>query len=100
MDGGYYVHSYRRRLVVFSGHHGFIHSQDCRMAYRYTNDERVSHQIVTTSVKQRETNRESPSSLGSWEPYASNDYQQLLQEHHFQVSMSRRGNCYDNACIE
>jgi putative transposase len=32
--------------------------------------------------------------------YASNDYQQLLQEHHFQVSMSRRGNCYDNACME
>jgi putative transposase len=32
--------------------------------------------------------------------YASNDYQQLLQEHHFQVSLSRRGNCYDNACME
>ncbi|UOE75964.1 IS3 family transposase [Parageobacillus thermoglucosidasius] len=32
--------------------------------------------------------------------YASNDYQQLLQEHHFQFSMSRRGNCYDNACME
>ncbi|WP_338205284.1 IS3 family transposase [Parageobacillus thermoglucosidasius] len=32
--------------------------------------------------------------------YASNDYQQLLQEHHFQVSMSRRGNGYDNACME
>jgi putative transposase len=26
--------------------------------------------------------------------------QQLLQEYHFQVSMSRRGNCYDNTCIE
>lgn len=26
--------------------------------------------------------------------------QQLLQEHHFQVSMSRQGNCYNNACIE
>ncbi|MBY6270313.1 hypothetical protein DV712_14350 [Parageobacillus thermoglucosidasius] len=32
--------------------------------------------------------------------YASNDYQQLLQKHHFQVSMSRCGNGYDNTCME
>jgi len=32
--------------------------------------------------------------------YASNGYQQLLQEYHFHVSMSRCGNCYDNACME
>jgi transposase InsO family protein len=32
--------------------------------------------------------------------YASSDYQDLLKEHKFVGSMSRKGNCYDNACME
>src|SRR5699024_948154 len=32
--------------------------------------------------------------------YASNDYQELLRENGMITSMSRKGNCYDNACIE
>lgn len=32
--------------------------------------------------------------------YASNDYQALLRENEIITSMSRKGNCYDNACIE
>ena len=32
--------------------------------------------------------------------YASDDYQQLLKAHGIQVSMSGRGNCYDNAMME
>lgn len=32
--------------------------------------------------------------------YASNDYQRLLQAHGVTVSMSRRGDCYDNAVME
>lgn len=32
--------------------------------------------------------------------YASLDYQALLKENHFIVSMSRKGNCYDSACME
>lgn len=32
--------------------------------------------------------------------YASEDYRDLLYQHHFQQSMSRRGNCYDNAMVE
>jgi transposase InsO family protein len=32
--------------------------------------------------------------------YASQDYQTLLTRHQFQPSMSRRGNCYDNAPME
>jgi putative transposase len=32
--------------------------------------------------------------------YASEDYQQLLKEHHMDVSMSGRGECWDNACVE
>jgi putative transposase len=32
--------------------------------------------------------------------YASSDYQRLLQSHHITASMSRTGDCYDNAAME
>ncbi len=32
--------------------------------------------------------------------YASRSYQQVLTDHGVQPSMSRKGNCYDNACVE
>ncbi|MDA2638848.1 IS3 family transposase [Bacillus cereus] len=32
--------------------------------------------------------------------YASHDYPKQLQQYGMQCSMSRKGNCYDNACIE
>jgi len=32
--------------------------------------------------------------------YASDDYQSILEEHGITCSMSRRGNCYDNAAME
>jgi len=32
--------------------------------------------------------------------YASYEYQELLKKHGFISSMSRKGNCYDNACME
>lgn len=32
--------------------------------------------------------------------YASDDYQKLLEDHQMMVSMSGRGECWDNACIE
>lgn len=33
-------------------------------------------------------------------PYTAEDYQKLLAEHGITCSMSRRGNCYDNAAME
>jgi len=32
--------------------------------------------------------------------YASHEYQQALRDYQFITSMSRKGNCYDNACME
>lgn len=32
--------------------------------------------------------------------YASNEYQKALKSNGFTASMSRKGNCYDNACME
>lgn len=33
-------------------------------------------------------------------PYASTDYRRLLVKHGLIVSMSRKGDCYDNAFVE
>ena len=32
--------------------------------------------------------------------YCSHDYQKILRQHRFKVSMSGKGNCYDNAVVE
>ena len=32
--------------------------------------------------------------------YYSHDYQKILRQHDFKVSMSGKGNCYDNAAVE
>ena len=32
--------------------------------------------------------------------YCAHDYQKLLRKHGFKVSMSRKGNCYDNSAVE
>ena len=32
--------------------------------------------------------------------YCSHDYQKLLRKHGFKVSMSGKGNCYDNSAVE
>ena len=32
--------------------------------------------------------------------YTSKKYNQVLQKYNIKISMSRKGNCYDNACIE
>lgn len=32
--------------------------------------------------------------------YTSHTYQDMLQQHNIQVSMSKKGDCYDNAVIE
>jgi transposase InsO family protein len=62
-------------------------------------------QELVTSALQMATTRRRPgpgvvhhSDRGS--QYAAQDYQQLLSAHHMEASMSRKGNCYDNALME
>jgi putative transposase len=38
--------------------------------------------------------------LGSRQPVRFGDYQKLLSKHGMTCSMSRKGNCYDNAVAE
>ena len=66
--------------------------------------ERLERGIVLDALKMALQDRQPPQGLlhhsdrGS--QYASHEYQQLLAEHGIQSSMSRKGNCWDNAVAE
>ena len=67
--------------------------------------ERVLNQIlVGVSTRNYESSLDKPAGLlhhsDQGSPYASEDYQRLLETHGMTGSMRRRGNCYDNAVIE
>ncbi len=65
---------------------------------------RMTKELTLTALR-RAINQQTPqkglihhSDRGS--QYAAKEYQALLRKHHITTSMSRKGNCYDNACIE
>ena len=66
--------------------------------------ERMTKRLVIDCLKQANTRRSNPRSVllhsdrGS--QYCSNDYQKLLKKSDFICSMSRKGNCWDNAPME
>jgi transposase InsO family protein len=66
--------------------------------------ERMTKDLVMNALRQAYRRRQPNSGLihhsdrGS--QYASHDYQELMIIYRMRGSMSRRGNCYDNACIE
>jgi transposase InsO family protein len=65
---------------------------------------KINAELVTDALKMALSHRKVQPGLvhhsdrGS--QYASADYQQLLAEHGIVCSMSRKGNCYDNAVVE
>jgi putative transposase len=64
------------------------------------NDRHLTIKALATALKRRcpEIGRLHHSDQGS--TYASEDYQRLLASRRITCSMSRRGNCYDNAVME
>jgi transposase InsO family protein len=64
------------------------------------NDRHLTMQALEMALKRRcpESGLLHHSDRGS--PYASADYQTILTTHGITCSMSRRGNCYDNAVME
>jgi transposase InsO family protein len=67
-------------------------------------DKHMETDLVASALKMAATQRRPGEGLlhhtdrGS--QYASHNYQQLLGAHRMEVSMSRKGDCYDNAVIE
>lgn len=70
----------------------------------WTMYKRMTSSLVTRALEMALRQRRPPAALihhsdrGS--QYTGRDYQQLLTDHQLQVSMSGRGNCYDNAPME
>jgi len=65
---------------------------------------RLTGDLAEQALRMALTTRQSPAGLlhhsdrGS--QYAAGSYQQLLTTHGITASMSRTGNCWDNACVE
>jgi putative transposase len=66
--------------------------------------DRITKELAVTALKRAIAVRQPlpglihHSDCGS--QYCSGDYQKILQENGFRISMSGRGNCYDNAMVE
>lgn len=67
-------------------------------------DSRLSAALVSTALRQALGQRQPLAGIMHHSDqdglYASMAYQELLAEHGFVVSNSRKGNCLDNACVE
>lgn len=67
-------------------------------------DRMLTEELVTRALLQAIGRRNPPAGLlhhsDQGVQYASHGYQQLLKDHGFIPSMSRKGDCYDNACME
>lgn len=67
-------------------------------------DRTLTRELVIRALKQAIGRRNPPQGLIHHSDrgcqYASHEYQRLLKEHGFLPSMSRKGDCYDNACME
>ncbi|RCW38795.1 transposase InsO family protein [Paenibacillus prosopidis] len=66
--------------------------------------DRMTAELVLDALDQAYASQQPPKGLihhsdrGS--QYASETYREQLEKYHMKASMSRKGNCYDNACIE
>lgn len=75
-----------------------------RMIVGWSMNNRVNSQLTVAALTQAIARRHVPPGLlhhsdrGS--QYAAGEYQKLLSEHDMTASMSRKGNCYDNAVME
>ena len=75
-----------------------------RMIIGFAMGERMDVSLVVkaldTALTNRRPNQEIIHHSDRGSQYISRDYRAMLEETGIVVSMSRKGNCYDNACIE
>jgi len=96
-------------ISYIATHEGFLYLASLedvhsRKIVGWAMDEGLDTSLVERALQMAFAQRKPPAGLlhhsdrGS--QYASDDYRRLLAQHHVTVSMSRRGNCYDNAMKE
>ncbi|WHX33303.1 IS3 family transposase [Brevibacillus agri] len=100
MDDGYHLYPDRRRQLYLAS----VMDLYTRKIVGFHMGERMTKELVIAALDQA-YNRQRPapgllhhSDRGS--QYASTEYQKRLEKYQMIGSMSRKGNCYDNACIE
>lgn len=75
-----------------------------RKAIGYALSERIDKELALAALRMALENRKPPAGCihhsDRGVQYASHEYVDLLKEHNFQISMSRKGNPYDNAMAE
>ena len=64
------------------------------------NDRRLALRALDMAVRRRRPEPGLVHHTDQGSPYASDDYQEVLERYGMTCSMSRRGNCYDNAVVE
>jgi len=65
-----------------------------------TNDRNLALRALTNAIQARRPKRGVLHHTDRGSPYASEDYASVLHNHGFIASMSRTGDCYDNAVVE
>ena len=96
VDNGHYLFMDQRRLALFSRYY--------RPVFKSGNGSNMKAELVSDVLKNGYFHRGRPkdvivhSDRGS--QYCSGDFRNLLQNHELKQSMSRKGNCWDNACAE
>lgn len=63
-------------------------------------DATLTHNALQMALSQRQPQADLLHHSDRGSQYAAHPYQVLLAQHHITVSMSRKGNCYDNAVME
>ena len=99
--GRYHLHPAARRVRVPGGDPGRLLSSRDRLGAgshngRFAHADRAAHGAITP----RRRSRTDPPFRSRCSQYASNDYTDLLKANGILVSMSRKGNPWDNAACE
>jgi len=75
-----------------------------RRAIRWSMSKRMTTKLIQTALKSALENRQPEAEIlfhsDRGVQYASGDFQRDLAEHGIRCSMSRKGNCWDNAVVE
>jgi putative transposase len=100
MGARYHLYLDERRLALFSFDHGFVFSKNRWLVSFRAYDKGVSHESLPKAVHQRKPQPGLIHHSDRGSQYASNEYQAMLRQYGIQTSMSRKRNCYDNACAE
>ena len=96
-----YVYTDQKRMVVFIGNYGFVFPEDCRLVYGRKEQYGTGRGFIKDGCcSQRRDIQGVLLHSDQGAQYASASYQQLLSDLGVVCSMSRKGNCWDNAPME